>query len=107
MIICYHRSSSLGTFEFCQMKYFFQYVLGFKDRTNKKALMGTIVHRALQVLGDKKLAQTKGEDKLVNDDIQDLTFEECDDIDKIVEICFNYYTDHEKEVSLTKKELRT
>ena len=107
MIICYHRSSSLGTFEFCQMKYFFQYVLGFKDKTNKKALMGTIVHRALQVLGDKKLAQTKGEDKLVNDDIQDLTFEECDDIDKIVEICFNYYTDHEKEVSLTKKELRT
>ena len=36
-----------------------------------------------------------------------MTFEECDDIDKIVEICFNYYTDHEKEVSLTKKELRT
>ena len=107
MIICYHRSSSLGTFEFCQMKYFFQYVLGFKDRTNKKALMGTIVHRALQVLGDKKLAQTKGEDKLVNDDIQDLTFEECDDIDEIVKICFDYYTDHEKEVSLTKKELRT
>ena len=107
MIICYHRSSSLGTFEFCQMKYFFQYVLGFKDRTNKKALMGTIVHRALQVLGDKKLAQTKGEDKLVNDDIQDLTFEECDDIDEIVKICFDYYTDHEKEVGLTKKELRT
>ena len=107
MIICYHRSSSLGTFEFCQMKYFFQYVLGFKDRTNKKALMGTIVHRALQVLGDKKLAQTKGEDKLVNDDIQDLTFEECDDIDEIVKICFDYYTNHEKEVGLEKKELRT
>lgn len=107
MIICYHRSSSLGTFDFCQMKYFFQYVLGFKDKTNKKALMGTIVHRALQVLGDKKLAQSKGEDKVVNDDIKDLTFEECDDIDEIVKICFDHYTNYEKEVALEKKDLRT
>ena len=53
MIICYHRSSSLGTLEFCEQKYFLQYNLSLKDRTNKKALMGTIVHKALQVLGDK------------------------------------------------------
>ena len=107
MIICYHRSSSLGAFEFCQMKYFFQYVLGFKDRTNKKALMGTIVHRALQVLGDKKVAITKGEDKVENDDIRDLTLEECDDIDTITKLCFDHYDSYEKEVGLSKKELKT
>jgi len=107
MIICYHRSSSLGAFEFCQMKYFFEYVLGFKDRTNKKALMGTIVHRALQVLGDKKVAITNGKEKVENDDIRDLTLEECDDIDKITELCFDHYDSHEKEVGLSKKELKT
>ena len=107
MIICYHRSSSLGTFEFCQMKYFFQYVLGFKDRTNKKALMGTIVHRALQVLGDKKVAITNGKEKVENDDIRDLTLEECDDIDAITKLCFDHYLAHEKDVTLDKKELKT
>jgi len=89
------------------MKYFFQYVLGFKDRTNKKALMGTIVHRALQVLGDKKLAIANNKDKVENDDIKDLTLEECDDIDTITELCFDYYLSHEKDVSLDKKELKT
>jgi ATP-dependent helicase/DNAse subunit B len=54
MIISYLRSSSLGTLEMCEMKYFFQYVLGMKDKTNKKAVLGTIVHRTMQVLADKK-----------------------------------------------------
>ena len=57
MIICYHRSSSLGTFDMCEMKYFFQYVLGMKDKTNKKAVLGTVFHRVMQVLADKKIAQ--------------------------------------------------
>lgn len=108
MIICYHRSSSLGTYEFCQMKYFFQYVLGYKDKTNKKAVLGTIVHRALQVLGDKRLAVSKGETKVVNDDLIDLTLDQCDDIDYIVELCFDYYAEVEKgEVELEEKDLRT
>jgi len=108
MIVCYLRSSSAGTMEFCEMKYFFQYVLGYKDKTNKKAVLGTIVHRALQILGDKKLAMSRGEDKVVNDDLIDLTFERCDDIDYIVKLCFDYYAEVEKgEVVLEDKDLRT
>ena len=38
MIVCYHRSSSLGTLDFCEQKYFLQYNLAFKDKSNKKAL---------------------------------------------------------------------
>ena len=60
MIVCYHRSSSLGTLEFCQQKYFLQYNLSFKDKTNAKALMGTITHKVMQTLGDKKVAMNKG-----------------------------------------------
>jgi len=107
MIICYHRSSSLGTFEMCEMKYFFQYVLGMKDKTNKKAVLGTVFHRVMQVLADKKIAQLNKKKKLVNDDIQNLTFAECDDIDYVTHLCFEYYKKHEDDVNLTPKDLQT
>lgn len=106
MIICYHRSSSLGTYEMCQMKYFFQYVLGMKDKTNKKAVMGTIFHRVMQVLADKSIAQRKKKRKLKNDDIQDMTFSECDDIDFVTRVCFDYYKSHEEDVGLDEADFR-
>lgn len=107
MIICYHRSSSLGTLEMCEMKYFFQYVLGMKDKTNKKAVLGTIFHRTMQVLADKKIAQSKGEEFLENDDLDNLTFEQCDDIEYITRLCFDYYVEHEEDVGLNKKDYDT
>ena len=107
MIICYHRSSSLGTFEMCQMKYFFQYVLGKKDKTNKKAVLGTVTHRAMQILADKRIAQQEGKLLLVNDDIEDLSFSQCDDIEYITEVCFEYYKKHEDDVGLNAKDLKT
>lgn len=107
MMITFHRSSSLGTLEFCEMKYFFQYVLGKKDKTNKKAVLGTIFHRAMQVLADKKIAQRDKKKKLENDDIRDMTFAECDDIDHITEVCFNYYKEYEKDVDLLPADLKT
>lgn len=106
MIVMYLRSSAIGTHEMCQMKYFFQYVLGMKDKTNKKAVMGTIFHRAMQALADKRLAQKSNKRKVKNDDIRDLTFSECDDIPLLTELCFNYYAEHE-DVTLTKADLRT
>lgn len=106
MIVMYLRSSAIGTHEMCEMKYFFQYVLGMKDKTNKKAVMGTIFHRAMQALADKKLAQKSNKKKLKNDDIRDLTFAECDNIPLLTELCFEYYAEHE-DVSLTKADLRT
>ena len=107
MIICYHRSSSLGTFEMCEMKYFFQYVLGMKDKTNKKAVLGTVFHRVMQVLADKKIAQAKGAEYLENDDIEDLAFDKCDDLEYVTDICFEYYKSHEDDVGLSKSDYRT
>lgn len=107
MIISYLRSSSLGTLEMCEMKYFFQYVLGMKDKTNKKAVMGTIVHRAMQVLADKKKAQLNKKKRLENDDIPSLTFAQCDDIGYIVKLCFEYYKEHEEDVGLDEKDYKT
>lgn len=107
MLICYHRSSSLGTLEMCEMKYFFQYVLGMKDKTNKKAVLGTVIHRAMQVLADKKIAQGKKEKSLKNDDIKNLTFAQCDDIDYVTKVCFDYYKKHEEDVGLSDDDYKT
>ncbi len=107
MLVCYHRSSSLGQLEFCEQKFFLQYNLSLRDKTNKKALLGTVVHRALQLLADKNLAQKNKLGKVINDDIPNLSYKKCDDLPHITELCFDYYAEHEPEVELTKADLRT
>ena len=107
MLVCYHRSSSLGQLEFCEQKFFLQYNLSLRDKTNRKALLGTVVHRALQLLADKNLAQKNKVGKVVNDDIPNLSYKKCDDLPHITELCFDYYAEHEPEVELTKADLRT
>jgi hypothetical protein len=107
MIVCYHRSSSLGTLEFCQQKYFLQYNLSFKDKTNAKALMGTITHKVMQTLGDKKVAMNKGLDIVEDEETgRNLTLEECDDLELLNNIAFDYYTSAFPEVNLGEKEKR-
>jgi CRISPR/Cas system-associated exonuclease Cas4 (RecB family) len=106
MIVCYLRSSSIGTLGMCEMQYFFQYTLGFKGKTNKKAVLGTIMHRAMQILGDKKIAQDNNKRKVINDDIENLTLKQCDDIEYITTISFNHYKEHETDVDLTPADLR-
>jgi hypothetical protein len=91
----------------CEMQYFFTYVLGFKGKQNKKATMGTIMHRALQILADKKLAQKTKKRKLKNDDLEDLTFAQCDDIEYITTLAFEHYSKLEPDLGLTEADLQT
>lgn len=108
MIITYARSSSIGTLSFCEMKYFCVYNLGLKDKENVKAMMGTIIHRVMQVLADKKLAQEQKLGKVINDDIPNLSYKKCDDIPYVTKLCFDYYKSHsEIGNKLGPKELKT
>ena len=107
MIVCYHRSSSLGTLEFCEQKYFLQYNLSLKDSTNKKALMGTIVHKALQVLGDKKLCMDRGNKSFTDDELGKFTLKQCDDLGRVTKKAFDYYCSNFPEVDLGESELKT
>ena len=107
MIVCYHRSSSLGTLEFCEQKYFLQYNLAYKDKTNKKALMGTIVHKVMQVLGDKSLAVSNGEKEVVDDELGTFTLDQCDDLAHVNGLAFDYYASNFPEVTLEESEKKT
>jgi len=71
MLITYVRSSSYNNYEYCQMQYFITYVLGHQSTSGKKADMGTMVHKVMEVLaGLKKHEQDKPKVKFlkVNDD---------------------------------------
>lgn len=55
MIVTYLRSSSVSSFSWCQHKYWLQYNLGLQEEANKKAQKGNVVHKALELLANKKL----------------------------------------------------
>jgi hypothetical protein len=107
MIVCYHRSSSLGTLEFCEQKYFLEYNLSFKDKQNKKALMGTITHKVLQTLGDKKVAMNKGLDLVEDEETGNtLTLDQCDDLKLLNDIAFEYYSNAFPELDMAEADRR-
>ena len=75
MLVTYIRSSSYNNFEYCQMQYFMTYVLGHQSVSGKKAQLGTIVHKVMEVLaGCKKLHQDKAELLLEDDAIGEVEF---------------------------------
>ena len=51
--------------------------------------MGTITHKVMQTLGDKKVAMNKGLDVVEDEETgRDLTLEECDDLELLNNIAF-------------------
>jgi RimJ/RimL family protein N-acetyltransferase len=78
----------------CETKYLFSYVLGKRDKANKKAIQGSAMHHVLELLAMKKLAINNGEET-VTSEIGTFTLDELDDIDRIAELSYYYYKNHE------------
>lgn len=57
MLVTYIRSSSYNNYAYCQMQYFITYVLGHQPDSGKKAELGTIVHKVMEVLAKLKKYQ--------------------------------------------------
>ena len=71
MIVTYIRSSSYNNYDYCQMQYFITYVLGHRSTSGKKAQLGTVVHKVMEVLPSCKDKLQGNEDKkslYINDD---------------------------------------
>jgi hypothetical protein len=54
MKITYIRSSSLNCFDLCEMQYTLNYVLGIPQKTGRKAILGTMTHKVLEILAQCK-----------------------------------------------------
>lgn len=64
MIVTYIRSSSYNNYDFCQMQYFITYNLGWRSKSGKRAIMGTMAHKVMEILaGFKKFQQDKPRNK--------------------------------------------
>ena len=58
MLVTYVRSSSYNNYDFCQMQYFLTYNLGWRGSSGKRADMGTMAHKVMEILaGLKKFQQ--------------------------------------------------
>ena len=75
----------------CEQQYLFDYVLGYRSPSNKKADKGTIVHKVLEILAFIKYHQQK-KDKTFIDDILGQVDVNNYDLDSIIEKIYNYYT---------------
>ena len=71
----YIRSSSYGTWDTCQLKYYQVYGLGYQDKSNLKAECGTTVHKVMEVLGNcKKILQEGAKQTFKDDAIGEVKF---------------------------------
>lgn len=85
------RSSSYGTHCMCEQQYFFEYVLGYKSPSNKKADKGTICHKVLEILAGIKLSQ-QNNSSIYNDDILGNIDINNYNLTHIIEQIYSYYT---------------
>lgn len=70
--------------------------------------MGTITHKVMQTLGDKKIAMNKGLDVVEDDETgKTLTLEECDNLELLNDLAFDYYSSSFPEVNITQADKRT
>lgn len=102
IVTTYFRSSSLSNHEFCQMQYFIQYVLGYKAPANKRAQLGTITHKTMEILANCKKQLQDDPDKsdfiYVDPELDDISWDKWSLFkDYFVEdLCrksFEYYRD--------------
>lgn len=91
MIITYLRSSSYGTHSMCPMQYTFEYVLGIKSKSNKKADKGTICHKVFEILAHIKLCHQNNEQYYNDTEILGPIDINNYDIDLIIEKVYHYY----------------
>lgn len=69
MLVTYLRSSSIGAYALCPFSYYLSYTLGLPNRPNYKTERGSIVHKALELLAHRKLAEQEGRDSFAEDEL--------------------------------------
>lgn len=104
MIITFIRSSSYGTHEFCPQKYYLSYVLGIREPSNRKATLGNMVHKALELLSWQKLCWQRGESWYEDDTFGRVDIETIDPM-SATERGFDHYSQLEPEHNWTLKDL--
>ena len=75
----------------CEQQYFFEYVLGWKGDSNKKADKGTIVHKVLEILAFIKYHEQKNNNSFVDDVVGEVNTNDYS-VSDLTEKVYNYYS---------------
>lgn len=75
----------------CPQQYFFEYILGLRSPSNKKADKGTVVHKVLEILAYVKLNQQNKTD-IFEDDVVGAVDINSYSLNTIIEKVYKYYT---------------
>lgn len=106
MLITYLRSSSYTSFDFCPFKTYLRYTLGLPEPSGFKACKGNMVHKALELLAGRKLAEQNGLSRVVEAETgTDLALAECTP-DRAMRIGFDYYCRNETHHSFSERDYR-
>lgn len=92
MICTYLRSSSINTYDLCPHKYFIEFNICKKAKTNIKTDKGSVVHKVLELLAQHKLAQQENRDSFVDDLLGEIKVENCL-VDDLIELTYNYFVE--------------
>lgn len=99
MKIQFFRSSLYNSWDWCQHQTALQYAFGFHSKSGIKAAMGTITHKALQIIADQKLAIQNGQTSIDDPELGKFDVD-YNDIDKITARAFAYYEKIETHLKL-------
>lgn len=103
MIVTYLRSSSWGSHDFCPMKYFAVYGLGWQEIPKCKTENGTITHKVLEILGKIKKCKQDGLDEYDDDIMGKINIHDYD-LNEITDVCFAYYYNKSANTAIRKKD---
>jgi hypothetical protein len=89
----------------CEQQYFFEYVIGYRSPSNKKADKGTIVHKVLEILAGIKLSEQNNSPYYEDDILGKIDINNYN-IDHITELVYSYYTSQFKHHEWMPKDLK-
>lgn len=87
----------------CEQQYFFDYVLGYRSPSNKKADKGTIVHKVLEILAFIKFTEQKEEHSFEDDIIGNVDIHNYN-LDNIINDVYDFYTSQFKHHTWSDKD---
>lgn len=102
--IQFMRSSLYNQWDYCQHSTALQYMFGFRSESGVKATLGTITHKALQILADIKLARQDGLLEIHDQELGRFSVD-FSNIESLVERAFNYYKKIETHLTLKSSDL--
>jgi hypothetical protein len=92
LLITYLRSSSIGTYSLCPFQFYMQYGLGIPSKPGFKTERGSAVHKALELLAKRKLAEQESRAGFYEEELGRELWAEDITLENAVDLSWDYYT---------------